>query len=92
LGAYWSSGAKIESADIDGEAVANIALYNVPPHPFAGVLQDTNRLGLPAGSYPMAGVGDYLFIDNLSVGDHTIHFHAEWKTLLMNVNYKLAVQ
>jgi hypothetical protein len=80
-GAWDGSMAHIETAEIDGHAVANVATdYFAPLTDFTiHGLPSNNVFGEPTygnksvNTYA-ASLGDYLMIDNFSEGAHTIHF------------------
>jgi hypothetical protein len=91
----WNAGAatRIESADIDGNAVQNIPQYFADTLLFTLNIPTNNFAGDNACSALATSVGDYLMVDQLSIGQHSIHFHGAIDTaFVMDITYKVTVQ
>jgi hypothetical protein len=95
-------GATNLSVTVDGKAITN--LQRVKSKVFSVALPDDNvfdtpckraHLGdVPAGTYsPTVDDGFYVLLDPLSVGNHTLHFHAENPSqgFMQDVTYNLTV-
>jgi hypothetical protein len=92
---------------VDGEANLSVTLdgvaIRIPPRVQSKVFSvalpennvfDSKRCNVPAGIYsPAAGDGFYVLLGPLSVGGHTVHFHAENPAgvLSQDVTYNLTV-
>jgi len=70
------------SCEIDGVPVDNPDLYTGVSPATPMVLPEDNLPGYPAGTYGMKmDFGSFLLLAPLSVGQHTLHWHAEFTLL-----------
>lgn len=89
------------AVEIDGHSIENLDAFRVQSPAFHFTLPENNFLGAPAGScIPSGGScvdnlavsdGFYLLLRPLSVGAHTIHFHASVPGFTLDIVYELTV-
>ncbi len=82
---------QIETAEIDGVSVAISSSNFTAPTPFTVTFKANNFLGAPACTSAAYSSGDYLFVDSLSTGSHTIHFHGAFPSFAVDETYKITV-
>jgi hypothetical protein len=66
----------VVEASVDGVAVQHLDSYRVQSPLFQFTLPPDNVLGLDPGTTPSVSDGFWVILAPLSVGEHTIHFHA----------------
>jgi hypothetical protein len=80
---------------IDGVSVPDVASWYEESIVFGLTLPADNVFGVPSGTVldPAVDAGYYVAVDDLSPGQHTIHFHAEAPDgFVVDVTYELTVQ
>lgn len=81
------------SAEVDGNSVSGLQNNWVAPTLFNSHLVANNIMGEPAGTYAACSDGYYFMIDNLSIGAHTVHFHASMgQDFTLDMTYRITVQ
>jgi hypothetical protein len=82
-----------ESAEIDGSSIPNIPLHRVvATRTLTVMLADSNAFSANPFWIVLTSGGDYLMIDSLCTGTHTIHFHADAPLFGLDITYNLDVK
>lgn len=85
------------SCEVDGVPVADLETYHSQSPAYMASMPEGNVNGLPAGVHgPCCDDGYYVMLAPLSVGQHTIHFYAEFdlpwgETSYQDITYNLTV-
>jgi hypothetical protein len=76
-------------ATLDGE---DLEIRRIASGPFTLTLPEDNIIGAPAGSYPAAADGLWVYLpQGLEPGEYTVRFGGDFGDFRLNITYKLIV-